>query len=211
MVSPDTAASHRGAAAIGTSVRPQRPCPRTPAASSVSAKITLMCSLTPAQSPSLTSAPTRSARREAAGICVGQRRSRSCLKGEVPSSRTRLPGLATTRPVPRHRTRFSRPFVASEPGCRRQALVSWVLFRRVQLLALLLDGSFGEEKYDQNWVNFLQPPREGGLLRRLGARSRCFCCLDPIPPTEGGGVQKRTPLPVRSRASDLGAAGCISI
>ena len=27
----------------------------------------------------------------------------------------------------------------------------------------------------------LQPPREGGLLRRLGARSRCFCCLDPIP------------------------------
>jgi len=29
--------------------------------------------------------------------------------------------------------------------------------------------------------------REGGLLRRLGARSRCFCCLDPIPPTEGGG------------------------
>jgi len=35
----------------------------------------------------------------------------------------------------------------------------------------------------------LQPPREGGLLRRLGARSRCFCCLDPIPPTEGGGVK----------------------
>ena len=36
----------------------------------------------------------------------------------------------------------------------------------------------------------LQPPREGGLLRRLGARSRCFCCLDPIPPTEGGGGKK---------------------
>ena len=32
----------------------------------------------------------------------------------------------------------------------------------------------------------LQPPREGGLLRRLGARSPCYCCLDPIPPTEGG-------------------------
>ena len=30
------------------------------------------------------------------------------------------------------------------------------------------------------------PPREGGLLRRLGARSRCFCCLDPIPPLRGG-------------------------
>ena len=35
----------------------------------------------------------------------------------------------------------------------------------------------------------LQPPREGGLPRRLGARSRCFCCLDPIPPTEGGAVK----------------------
>ena len=33
----------------------------------------------------------------------------------------------------------------------------------------------------------LLPPREGGLLRRLGARSRCFCCLDPVPLTEGGG------------------------
>ena len=32
----------------------------------------------------------------------------------------------------------------------------------------------------------LQPPREVGLLRRLGARSPCYCCLDPIPPTEGG-------------------------
>jgi len=36
----------------------------------------------------------------------------------------------------------------------------------------------------------LQPPREGGLLRRLGARSRCFCCLDPIPPLRGG-VEKQ--------------------
>ena len=25
------------------------------------------------------------------------------------------------------------------------------------------------------------------LLRRLGARSPCFYCLDPIPPAEGGG------------------------
>ena len=32
----------------------------------------------------------------------------------------------------------------------------------------------------------LQPPREGGLLRRLGARSPCYCCLDPIPPLRGG-------------------------
>ena len=27
----------------------------------------------------------------------------------------------------------------------------------------------------------LEPPREGGQLRRLGARSLCYCCLDPIP------------------------------
>jgi len=51
-VSPSTAASRRGAAAIGTFVRPQRPCPRTPAAPSVSAKITPNRSLTPAQPPS---------------------------------------------------------------------------------------------------------------------------------------------------------------
>ena len=28
---------------------------------------------------------------------------------------------------------------------------------------------------------FRQTPQEGGVLRRLGARSRCFCCLDPTP------------------------------
>jgi len=39
---------------------------------------------------------TRTARRVAAGTCVGQRRSRSCLLGKVPRSRTRLPRLATT-------------------------------------------------------------------------------------------------------------------
>ena len=27
----------------------------------------------------------------------------------------------------------------------------------------------------------LQPPREGGQLRRLGARSHCYCCTDPPP------------------------------
>ena len=99
-VSPNTAASRRGVAAIGTSVRPQRPCPRTLMAPSVSAKFTSKCSLTPAQSPSLTSASTRSTRREAAGTCVGQRRSRLSLEGEVPCSRTRLPRLAT--PTARH-------------------------------------------------------------------------------------------------------------
>ena len=28
--------------------------------------------------------------------------------------------------------------------------------------------------------------REGGLLRCLGARSHCYCCLDPPPPLRGG-------------------------
>ena len=32
----------------------------------------------------------------------------------------------------------------------------------------------------------LTTPR-GGLLRCLGARSHCYCCLDPIPHTEGVG------------------------
>ena len=50
----------------------------------------------PVQPPSLTSASKRSARREAAGTCVGQRRSRSSLPREIPRSRTQLPRLATT-------------------------------------------------------------------------------------------------------------------
>ena len=32
----------------------------------------------------------------------------------------------------------------------------------------------------------LVPSEKRGLLRRLGARSRCFCCLDPLPPPKGG-------------------------
>ena len=47
-------------------------------------------------------------------------------------------------------------------------------------------GSIRPPVNGQNFYLLLQPPREGGLLRRLGARSRCFCCLDPIPPNEGG-------------------------
>ena len=41
-----------------------------------------------------------------------------------------------------------------------------------------------------------QPPREGGLPRCLGACSHCYCCLDPIPPTEGGvgGVVRGVPF-----------------
>jgi len=34
---------------------------------------------------------------------------------------------------------------------------------------------------DQDALLF-QPPREGGLPRCLGARSHCYCCLDPPPP-----------------------------
>ena len=65
-VSTDTTAPRRGAAAIGTPVRPQRPCPRTlTAPCSVSAKFTPKCSLTSAQPPSSDSASARSARHEA--------------------------------------------------------------------------------------------------------------------------------------------------
>ena len=38
---------------------------------------------------------------------------------------------------------------------------------------------------DQDGHFFLTTLR-GGLLRCLGARSHCYCCLDPSPPTEGG-------------------------
>ena len=38
--------------------------------------------------------------------------------------------------------------------------------------------------------DFFQPPREGGEPRCLGVRSHCYCCLDPIPPTEGGGKKR---------------------
>ena len=78
------------------SVRPQWPCPRNLMALTASAKFPPKCSLTPAQSPSSTRSLARSARREAAVTCVGQRWSRSSLEGEVPCSRTRLPRLATT-------------------------------------------------------------------------------------------------------------------
>ena len=50
-----------------------------------------------------------------------------------------------------HRTRCSRPFVAGEPGCRRQALVSWVLFEGVLVGSLLLDGPIGEKKSHSGW------------------------------------------------------------
>ena len=41
---------------------------------------------------------------------------------------------------------------------------------------------------DQDGHFFYNHPERGGLLRRLGARSRCFCCLDPIPPTGRGAI-----------------------
>ena len=34
---------------------------------------------------------------------------------------------------------------------------------------------------------FLNHPERGGLLHCLGTRNHCCCCLDSIPPTEGGG------------------------
>ena len=37
-----------------------------------------------------------------------------------------------------------------------------------------------------------QPPREGGLTRCLGTRSNCYCCLDPIPPTEARALESHS-------------------
>ena len=34
---------------------------------------------------------------------------------------------------------------------------------------------------------------ERGLIRCLGARSHCYCCLDPFPPLRGGGDSKKHP------------------
>ena len=79
---------------------------------------------TPAQSPSLTKASTRSARREAASTCVGQCRSRSSLEGEVPCSRTRLPLLCTTT-------------------ARKSSALSFGLPHQIPPLSLVLDHGMG--------------------------------------------------------------------
>ena len=42
-----------------------------------------------------------------------------------------------------------------------------------------------EDDHDDNFL-FNHPERGGGLCCRLGAHSRCYHYLDPIPPTEGG-------------------------
>ena len=39
---------------------------------------------------------------------------------------------------------------------------------------------------DQDGYFFFNHPERGGLLRCLGARSHCYCCLYPIPPLRGG-------------------------
>jgi len=39
---------------------------------------------------------------------------------------------------------------------------------------------------DQDGHFFFNHPEKGGLPRCLGARSHCYCCLDPIPPLRGG-------------------------
>ena len=43
------------------------------------------------------------------------------------------------------------------------------------------------DETDQDGHFFFNHP-ERWLLRCLGARSHSYCCLDPIPPTEGGGL-----------------------
>jgi len=59
------------------------------------------------------------------------------------------------RPVPGHRARCSCPFVAGEPGCRRQALVSWVLFGGVLVGSVTRWPLRGREKK----ASLLEPHR----------------------------------------------------
>ena len=46
-----------------------------------------------------------------------------------------------------------------------------------------------EDDHDDNFL-FNHPERGGELCCRLGAHSRCYHCLDPIPPTEKGAWKK---------------------
>ena len=74
----------------------------------------------------------------------------------------------------------------------------FLLFANILVCARL----FAQESKTSGFADlFRKPPKP---TRRLGARSRCFCCLDPIPPTEGGGRENQplgwvkprpTPLP----------------
>ena len=57
------------------------------------------------------------------------------------------------RPGPGHRARCSRPFVAGEPGCRRQALVSWVLFEGALAGSVLRWLLRGRKKQPQKIIN----------------------------------------------------------
>ena len=47
---------------------------------------------------------------------------------------------------------------------------------------------------DQDGQLFYNHPERGGLLCCLGARSHCYCCLDPIPQLRGGGNNARDVL-----------------
>ena len=47
------------------------------------------------------------------------------------------------------------------------------------------------DEVDQDGHFFFNHPERGGLLRCLGARSHCYCCLDQIPPLRGGGDKNK--------------------
>ena len=54
-------------------------------------------------------------------------------------------------------------------------------------------GANGADEDDQDGhLLLLLPTRVEELLRCLGVRSPCYCCLDPIPLTEGGATTKNT-------------------
>ena len=58
-----------------------------------------------------------------------------------------------------------------------------------------------EDDHDDNFL--LNHPERGGrgLCCRLGAHSRCYHCLDPIPPTEGGGMKNRSEVQTGTQVS----------
>ena len=105
------------------------------------------------------------------------------------------PSRRPTRPPPCPAPSPSRAsftcYLRASVGARMR--LEWVLSWQMAMEKILrgawvppLEECACHDKHLKQHLKEMFPPREGGLLRRLGARSRCFCCLDPIPPLRGG-------------------------
>ena len=103
-----------------------------------------------------------------------------------------------------HRARCSRPFVAGEPGCRRQA--QWFLgfCLRVHLLALLLDGPYGGGKTGEpgrrrqasvSWI-LLEGALAGSVTIIVGREwGKKLPKIFPRPPAHPTGPRRYLPTP----------------